>query len=244
MDTLSTGCLDQTPFNDSMNVNGFDNDAPWYTNMFLENPKSHHMTNLMNGVVSFARPQDIPWQSCQPLGPTFGPTSALSLENSDSAIESRDLNTGWPDIGSPAIKAEDDATSLFTQASRSLDSQSVDGQVTEDQSAGVDVLMKAIQSKCRVQEGQLPSPPATIPARRDDVGSVDSFSSSKSRKPRRLRDEAFHQCQVPSCRKVFTQRGRLNVHIRAHTGDKPYVRLVTAAGADFANLKILNRDAE
>jgi hypothetical protein len=34
-----------------------------------------------------------------------------------------------------------------------------------------------------------------------------------------------YECTVPGCNKSFFQRTHLDIHSRAHTGDKPFVRL-------------------
>lgn len=96
-----------------------------------------------------------------------------------------------------------------------------------DFSTDVDLLMKAIQSKTPT-EGQLPSlqqftqvqnglpitPAYSIPS----VGSrlLNTTAASKSKRK--------HQCPLPACGKLFTQKTHLEIHMRAHTGDKPFVR--------------------
>ena len=41
----------------------------------------------------------------------------------------------------------------------------------------------------------------------------------------RLRKKRKYACTLPHCGKNFAQRAHLDTHIRAHTGDKPFVRL-------------------
>ena len=43
-----------------------------------------------------------------------------------------------------------------------------------------------------------------------------------SQKPRKR-----YQCTIPNCNKSFYQKTHLEIHIRAHTGAKPFVRLPT-----------------
>lgn len=80
----------------------------------------------------------------------------------------------------------------------------------------VDALMKTIQTKAR-------SSPTDCSGRRSassDVAptysghNVTNTSSTRRRYP----------CKIQSCAKVFTQKTHLEIHTRAHTGYKPYVR--------------------
>ena len=46
-----------------------------------------------------------------------------------------------------------------------------------------------------------------------------------------------HRCEVPGCHKIFTQKTHLDIHRRAHTGDRPYVSsthdLVAAVSSSY-----------
>ena len=223
MEAFGVGNLDQISFNEKMIVTNLDIGLPWYADVALQDPKSHHMQNFMNGVVPLVRPLDTHCGTIKYLEQAFGPASTPSSEDIGPIEESEDPITAWTRIRSPSIKAEDDAVSLNISGSCSASSQSTNIENNEEPSVGVDVLMKAIQTKYRVQQWQLQSPPSTISSRHDSSGSPDLLSSSNSRKSRCVRGGGLYQCEVPSCGKIFSQRGRLNVHSRAHTGDKPYV---------------------
>lgn len=90
-------------------------------------------------------------------------------------------------------------------------------------STEVDVLMKAIQAKPESSSQQsLPSlqhlaphgyaypmtPPRMI---------ANESQLSRSGKQRR------YSCTLPGCGKAFAQKTHLDIHTRAHTGDKPFV---------------------
>lgn len=42
-----------------------------------------------------------------------------------------------------------------------------------------------------------------------------------------FRTRKKYQCHVPSCAKVFFQKTHLEIHVRAHTGQKPFVRIAS-----------------
>ena len=94
----------------------------------------------------------------------------------------------------------------------------------KDIGTDVDTLMRAIQTKATlpVQQSQSPRVHGNNPVRDPSSDSVSSpvkcdiqvESKSKRRYP----------CRIPSCAKVFTQKTHLEIHMRAHTGHKPYVR--------------------
>lgn len=103
-----------------------------------------------------------------------------------------------------------------------------------DFSTEVDILMKAIQSKANStsssssspmqQQQSLPLtqhlahpgyPSYSMPPSRCLASNEGQFSrSGKKRK---------YTCTLPDCGKSFAQKTHLDIHTRAHTGDKPFV---------------------
>lgn len=95
-------------------------------------------------------------------------------------------------------------------------------------STHVDTLMKAIQSKQKPAPEQRPSPPKVWhPRYHNAVPAVNS----PSRQEEEVEDEGKskqkptkkYECTIPDCRKRFYQKTHLAIHIRSHTGDKPFV---------------------
>lgn len=86
----------------------------------------------------------------------------------------------------------------------------------------VDTLMKTIQVKSDDpvitsmavdQHEDLYSPPSHVTA------SPEPTTSSRSAKKR-------HPCTVPKCPMRFSQKTHLNIHVRSHTDERPYVSLL------------------
>ncbi|KAI7970103.1 hypothetical protein EIK77_001493 [Talaromyces pinophilus] len=64
-------------------------------------------------------------------------------------------------------------------------------------------------------------------------GRVVSDSPDGSTKHKRK-----HQCTLPGCGKLFTQKTHLDIHMRAHTGLKPFVSISTGTGRFTSLTKI------
>ncbi|KAL4818186.1 hypothetical protein BDW67DRAFT_13700 [Aspergillus spinulosporus] len=113
-------------------------------------------------------------------------------------------------------------------------------------STEVDVLMKAIQAKEASQPAALQSLP---PLQQLTHGGVNGFaqgymsavvnhrgavivdeSQSRSAKKRK------YTCTLPHCGKSFAQKTHLDIHMRAHTGDKPFVCKEPTCGQRFSQL--------
>ncbi|OAX78828.1 hypothetical protein ACJ72_06861 [Emergomyces africanus] len=68
-------------------------------------------------------------------------------------------------------------------------------------------------------QGVFPSPPQ------------DRIPPSNNQKPKRK-----YECNLPQCRKSFFQKTHLDIHMRAHTGDKPFTCKEPSCGQRFSQL--------
>ncbi|KAJ8112170.1 hypothetical protein OPT61_g5408 [Boeremia exigua] len=84
-------------------------------------------------------------------------------------------------------------------------------------STDVDTLMKAIQS-------QQPDSQHTQQGSKSEDNKADQ-------KPRKR-----YQCNMPGCNKSFYQKTHLEIHVRAHTGAKPFVCKAPSCGQRFSQL--------
>lgn len=97
-------------------------------------------------------------------------------------------------------------------------------------STGVDVLMKAIQAK--------PDSPPSPPMQQHSLPPLQQvaplgYPTYQMSPPRRLLTsegpvsqpdkKRKYICTLPDCGKSFSQKTHLDIHTRAHTGDKPFV---------------------
>lgn len=94
-------------------------------------------------------------------------------------------------------------------------------------STEVDMLMKAIQSKA-IQPGSHQLPPLQQLSHGGNTGYTPSYSNPQlenhtSPKSMDQKSKRKYECILPHCRKSFSQKTHLDIHMRAHTGDKPFV---------------------
>ncbi|PYH48292.1 C2H2-type zinc finger protein [Aspergillus saccharolyticus JOP 1030-1] len=114
-------------------------------------------------------------------------------------------------------------------------------------STEVDILMKAIQSKASAHSGGVQLLP---PLQQLTHGGNQAFSHSYSippsssprcttkvdDQPSRTGKKRKYACTLPYCGKSFAQKTHLDIHMRAHTGDKPFVCREPSCGQRFSQL--------
>lgn len=130
---------------------------------------------------------------------------------------------------SPPVKAEDVSPDDGSYGFYHVSPQDLHApEQSQDASSGthVDTLMRAIQTKSENRSPQ--QPPHTVyhpPDRK-------SYSNPPEQRIRSrglgfdqgaFRCRKKYQCHVASCAKVFFQKTHLEIHVRAHTGHKPFV---------------------
>ncbi|CDM37629.1 transcriptional regulator family: C2H2 zinc finger [Penicillium roqueforti] len=118
-------------------------------------------------------------------------------------------------------------------------------------STNVDVLMKAIQAKhasLLIQQSLPPLQHPAPPAPQTYAGSYPTASPTPPRYPANetqpSRRKRKYNCTLPGCGKSFAQKTHLEIHIRAHTGDKPFICKEPSCGQRFSqqgNLKTHQR---
>ncbi|KAI5310668.1 hypothetical protein KEM55_003791 [Ascosphaera atra] len=111
-------------------------------------------------------------------------------------------------------------------------------------STEVDTLMKAIQAKSSLsqQEEQQASTFQNIPGANQswpqaayntppgDANAKRNLASSNSKSRRK------YHCTLPGCGKAFYQKTHLDIHMRAHTGDKPFLCKEPGCNQRFSQL--------
>ncbi|KAI4185547.1 MAG: hypothetical protein L6R41_004055 [Letrouitia leprolyta] len=96
---------------------------------------------------------------------------------------------------------------------------------TKESNTIVDALVRTIQLKSRRPTSHQPVPRArncTSPNMMSDPETGTPRPKSTNRGHQR--DRRAYKCSIPSCDKTFYQKAHLEIHVRAHTGYKPFVR--------------------
>ena len=131
---------------------------------------------------------------------------------------------------SPFVKAEDASPEEAGEGFHDISPQKLHSPGTSTEPSygtDVDTLMRAIQTK----SGN--SRPQSRSSTSSQLGSTPYAHGPEPRN--RARETGFehtgfrtrkkYQCYVPSCAKIFFQKTHLEIHVRAHTGHKPFVSI-------------------
>lgn len=180
----------------------------------------HAPTSAAYGLASLSQPSR-PYQYFvgQPLG---SPVRLTSEQPLPSLPEIRPAKNAVSQVG----KTKHGTAPALISPAAPTSSQEKKQDSDIEFSTEVDVLMKAIQSKPSSSPVQQSLPPlqqlappaytgfATSPPRYLMTNEGQMSPSGKKRK---------YRCTLPNCGKSFAQKTHLDIHTRAHTGDKPFV---------------------
>ena len=143
---------------------------------------------------------------------------------------------------SPLVKAEEVSPDDRSYGFNHVSPQDLQNpELPQDTTSGTDVdtLMRAIQIKSEQRSPRHPSPSVYPPSRKPQSSSPEQ--RVRSRGPGYdhggFRCRKKYQCHVASCAKVFFQKTHLEIHVRAHTGHKPFV----SDGDTFEMMSILTK---
>ncbi|KAJ5755283.1 hypothetical protein N7533_004826 [Penicillium manginii] len=130
-------------------------------------------------------------------------------------------------------------------------------------STGVDVLMKAIQAKPSTSSHPTPTPhqhqhqqllpsvqqlaPHGYPTPNPNPNPNPIYANTNAMSPpqclltnegqlSRSGKQRKYTCTLPNCGKSFAQKTHLDIHTRAHTGDKPFICKEPSCGQRFSQL--------
>ena len=155
----------------------------------------------------------------------FGQHSAPYSEQGLHASAAQQPVPGEPPQQIPAIKVEaasQDADNVEFHPYSAPTSRLPMCTTNNDAGTDVDTLMRAIQTKAKTSLTQAPSS-TTFGGSSESSSSDSNSSATKKTDQRRSKARRKYPCKVQSCAKVFTQKTHLEIHMRAHTGYKPYV---------------------
>lgn len=156
----------------------------------------------------------------------FGPQDLVYMEDALHGEEGQRVAHGRDPPDSPPIKKE--SVSQMPDDDDLYCDQAPEGQLSANPNedglgTDVDTLMRAIQTKATLPVHKIQAAKVYDHSGRDS--SSDSVSSAMNCSiPIECKSKRRYPCRIPSCAKVFTQKTHLEIHTRAHTGHKPYVR--------------------
>ena len=167
------------------------------------------------GYSTIASPQEI-----------FGNQDLAYIDDRHHQEEAQPTPLGRNTPNSPPIKIENVSQMLHDDDVNSdavRDNQLLVSSNKKDIGTDVDTLMRAIQTKATLPAQSIQASRVHDSNIRDTSGGSVT-SAMNSGVPIESKSKRRYPCRISSCAKIFTQKTHLEIHMRAHTGHKPYVR--------------------
>lgn len=188
--------------------------ASYLTPFHAPNPPSYHFGSLNH---QQSHPYHYVVASQPPLG------SSRLTEQPPLLPEIRPAKNAISQVGKPETSLSSHLAGLHKGSS----SEKKDGPSAEF-STEVDVLMKAIQAKpstssSPVQQSLPPLQQLAPPGYPSYSMSPPQCLLTNEGQLSRSGKKRKYTCTLPNCGKSFAQKTHLDIHTRAHTGDKPFV---------------------
>lgn len=129
----------------------------------------------------------------------------------------------------PMVKAEEASPKEARYAFDNISPQDLNSPDTSTEpysGTDVDTLMRAIQIKSGPNSPHSQASASDLPESQPYTnGPEHRLRTRTNGEHTGFRTRKKYQCHVPSCGKVFFQKTHLEIHVRAHTGYKPFVGL-------------------
>ncbi|KAJ5449620.1 uncharacterized protein N7458_006069, partial [Penicillium daleae] len=199
-----------------------DNHQPQHAHHHAHHHQQQHQSQQHHSQQQHHQPQPPPLQSLPEIRPAKNAINPLTTRTVDySPANNQPSSTG----GDPASKKQGKEAEFSTE---------------------VDVLMKAIQSKPGTSTSPVPMQQSLPPLQQLAPPGYPSYAGYPMSPPRSLLTnegqlsrsgkKRKYTCTLPNCGKSFAQKTHLDIHNRAHSGEKPFICKEPSCGQRFSQL--------